>query len=64
MPARAGAQAVNRNPGYCDLLALSATSAPATPFAEWPDFFTTTPLGVISHNGRVTVASYCTEPGI
>ena len=59
-----GAVAISRGEGSCDLLPLGATSAPATPLSEWPDFFTSTPLGVISRNGRVNVASYCTEPGV
>ena len=59
-----GAVAISRGEGSCDLLPLGATSAPATPLSAWPDFFTSTPLGVISRNGRVNIASFCTEPGV
>ena len=44
----------------CSLLTMSATNAPTTPQSEYPDYFTDpTPLGVISYDGRVTLAGFC-----
>jgi hypothetical protein len=44
----------------CSLLQMSPTNAPTTPQSEYPDYFIyQTPLGVISYEGRVTLAGFC-----
>ena len=44
----------------CSLLPMSPTNAPTTPQSEYPDYFIyQTPLGVISYDGRVTLAGFC-----
>jgi len=55
----AGSVLAWRERGTCQINQLAATGAPQTPFAEWPDSFTDVALGVVSHKGRVTLASEC-----
>lgn len=44
----------------CSLLPMSPTNAPTTPQREYPDYFIdATPLGVISYDGRITLAGHC-----